>query len=75
MSEPSEAKPSKGRWTPERAGRSQGSKSASASDGGGRHINASTVAAGAEATRRRAIDARPTQHRGVLRVRSKEADE
>jgi len=75
MSEPSEAKPSKGRWTPERAGRSQGSKSASASDGGGRHINESTLAAGPEAARRRAIEARPTRGRVDSLWRCSEAEE
>jgi len=74
MSAPSEAKPSKAQRTPERAGRSQGSKSASASDGGGRHINAPRLLAGSEAARRRAINRRRRLARIDLMTRSREAE-
>jgi tripartite-type tricarboxylate transporter receptor subunit TctC len=50
-----EAKPSKARRSPERAGRSPGAQRASASDGGGRHVALSINAARSEAARRRAI--------------------
>ena len=50
----SEAGEAKARRTPARAGRSQGPKGASASNGGGRHAEASGMMCSREAARRRA---------------------
>jgi hypothetical protein len=62
MSPAGEAKPSEARWTPEHAERSQGSKSASASEGGSRRGRVSHDAASAKAMRRRTIDQRTALH-------------
>ena len=58
MSEPGERKRAKARRTPERAGRSQGPKGPTASDGGGRNADVTSSAERPEAARRRAIAAR-----------------
>jgi hypothetical protein len=75
MSAACEANPSKARRTPERAGRSQGPKGASASDGGGRHPECARNAARSEAARRRANETRPTRGNHKWRQRHKEDEE